>query len=286
MKQFLHDNSAMLCDAVLFYSALLSSRLVRQMAEARNQNATVYVGNLDERVRDELLFELMLQAGPVVNVHIPKDRVIGHHQGYGFTEFLTERDAEYAVQIMNQVKLFGKPIRVNRASSGTAGGGNDSRKQVSDIGAEIFVGNLAPTVDERMLYETFSTFGNLLKPPTIARGDAGKSKGFGFVNFDDFENADRAIEAMHNQYLMNQPISVRYAAKQRGKTKDLHGDAAERLLAQQAKKNNVRLVPKSAFDLAGAAAAAAGEHALPLGFSAIDTQLDGFAPPPPMAPPR
>ncbi len=40
--------------------------------DQRNQEATVYCGNLDERVRDEILFELMLQAGPVVNVHIPK----------------------------------------------------------------------------------------------------------------------------------------------------------------------------------------------------------------------
>lgn len=36
------------------------------------------------------------------------------HQGYGFCEFLTEDDAEYACKIMNQIKLFGKPIRVNK----------------------------------------------------------------------------------------------------------------------------------------------------------------------------
>ena len=36
------------------------------------------------------------------------------HQGYGFSEFLTEEDAEYACKIMNQIKLWGKPIRVNK----------------------------------------------------------------------------------------------------------------------------------------------------------------------------
>ena len=39
------------------------------------------------------------------------------HQGYGFCEFLTEEDAEYACKIMNQIKLWGKPIRVNKVSS-------------------------------------------------------------------------------------------------------------------------------------------------------------------------
>lgn len=91
-------------------------------------------GNLDERCTDALVWELMLQAGPVgtydstswycfyahltcsiiVNVHLPKDRISMAHQGYGFCEFLTEEDAEYACKIMNQIKLWGKPIRVNK----------------------------------------------------------------------------------------------------------------------------------------------------------------------------
>ncbi len=56
----------------------------------------------------------MLQAGRIVNVHLPKDRVTQNHQGYGFVEFLSEEEAEYAARIMNQVRLHGKPIRVNK----------------------------------------------------------------------------------------------------------------------------------------------------------------------------
>jgi hypothetical protein len=33
--------------------------------EERNQDATVYVGELDSRVSEALLWELMLQSGPV-----------------------------------------------------------------------------------------------------------------------------------------------------------------------------------------------------------------------------
>jgi hypothetical protein len=43
--------------------------------EQRNQDATCYIGNLDEKVNEEILWELFLQAGPVVNVHMPKDKV-------------------------------------------------------------------------------------------------------------------------------------------------------------------------------------------------------------------
>ena len=45
---------------------------------------------------------------------MPKDRITQSHQGYGFVEFLGEEDADYAIKIMNMIKLYGKPIRVNK----------------------------------------------------------------------------------------------------------------------------------------------------------------------------
>ncbi|KAL5504466.1 SAP49 [Sanghuangporus vaninii] len=195
----------------------------------RNQEATVYLGNLDERVTDAIIWELMLQAGPVVNVHLPKDRISMAHQGYGFCEFLTEEDAEYACKIMNQIKLWGKPIRVNKASS--------DKKQL-DVGANLFVGNLDENVDERLLYDTFSAFGMLATTAKVARDPTtGKSKGYGFVSYIDFESADAAAEAMNGQFLMNKAITVQYAFKKDGKG-ERHGTPAERLLAAQARKNN------------------------------------------------
>ncbi|KAJ3479012.1 hypothetical protein NLI96_g9364 [Meripilus lineatus] len=175
----------------------------------RNQEATVYLGNLDERCTDALVWELMLQAGPVVNVHLPKDRISMAHQGYGFCEFLTEEDAEYACKIMNQIKLWGKPIRVNKASS--------DKKQL-DVGANLFIGNLDENVDERLLYDTFSAFGVMATTAKIARDPGtGLSKGYGFVSYTDFESSDAAIESMNGQFLMNKAITVQYAFKKDGK---------------------------------------------------------------------
>ncbi|PCG98745.1 Nucleotide-binding, alpha-beta plait [Penicillium occitanis (nom. inval.)] len=197
----------------------------------QDKEATVYIGNLDERVTDSLVWELMLQAGRIVNVHLPKDRVTQTHQGYGFVEFISEEDAEYAARIMNQVRLYGKPIRVNKASA-------DKQKTV-EIGAELFVGNLDPMVTEQVLYDTFSRFGTLLSMPKIARDDANLSKGYGFVSFADFDASDAAIANMHGQYLMNKEVSVQYAYKKDGKG-ERHGDEAERMLAAQARRHNVQ----------------------------------------------
>ncbi|XP_050303853.1 splicing factor 3B subunit 4 [Anthonomus grandis grandis] len=190
----------------------------------RNRDATIYVGGLDDKVSESLLWELFVQAGPLVNVHMPKDRVTMMHQGYGFVEFMGEEDADYAIKIMNMIKLYGKPIRVNKASA---------HQKNLDVGANIFIGNLDPEVDEKLLYDTFSAFGVILQTPKIMRDpETGNSKGFAFVNFASFEASDASIEAMNGQYLCNRPISVSYAFKKDSKG-ERHGSAAERLLAAQ-----------------------------------------------------
>lgn len=199
----------------------------------RNQEATVYIGNIDENADEALIYELMLQAGPLVSVHLPKDRINQVHQGFGFAEFLHEKDAEYAALIMNGVRIYGKPLKVNKALL-------DKQKAI-DVGADLYIGNLDPMVDEGMLIDTFKAFGAFVHPPKIARNpDTGESKGYGFISYDSFEASDRALESMNGQYLMNKPVKINYAFKRDGKG-ERHGDEAERLLAAQAKKNNYQL---------------------------------------------
>ncbi|XP_071913495.1 uncharacterized protein [Coffea arabica] len=166
----------------------VGANLLGQHSAERNQDATAYVGNLDPQVSEELLWELFVQAGPVVNVYVPKDRVTNSHQGYGFVEFRSEEDADYAIKVLNMIKLYGKPIRVNKASQ--------DKKSV-DVGANLFIGNLDPDVDEKLLYDTFSAFGVIVTNPKIMRDpETGNSRGFGFISYDSFEASDAAIECL------------------------------------------------------------------------------------------
>jgi splicing factor 3B subunit 4 len=190
--------------------------------EQRNQDATIYVGNLDEKLGEELLWELMLQVGPVVNVHMPKDKVTGKYIGYGFVEFRSEEDADYALRVTNMIKIYSKAIKVNKASSD---------KKNSEVGANIFLGNLDPEVDEKLIYDTFAAFGTILDTPKVMRDqDTSNSKGYGFIAYDNFESSDLAIEVMNGQYLANRPIVVQYAFK-KDTPGERHGSQAERILA-------------------------------------------------------
>ena len=199
--------------------------------EQRNQEATIYVGSLDEKVDEELLWELFTQVGPVVSIFLPKDRITSLHQGFGFVEFRSEIDAEYASKIMNMVKLYSKPIRVNKS-------GMEKKGALVDVGANLFIGNLDLDVDEKSLYDTFSAFGSIMLPPKIQRDpDTGVSKGYGFICYDSFESSDIAIECMNGQFLGGKQVVVQYALK-KDSTSERHGTAAERLLAAAAKSGD------------------------------------------------
>ncbi|KIZ06294.1 Splicing factor 3B subunit 4 [Monoraphidium neglectum] len=244
-------------------TASAGTNLIGQHSHDRNQDATIYVGNLDPQLTEELVWELFTQVGPVVNVYLPKDRVTNAHQGYGFVEFRGEEDADYSIKILNMVKLYGKPIRVNKSSQD---------KNSNEVGANLFVGNLDPEVDEKLLYDTFSAFGVIVNTPKIMRDpDTGVSKGFGFVSYDCFEASDAAIEAMNGQFLCNRAIAVSYAYKKESKG-ERHGTPAERLLAAQKRaKQAAQSRPHTMF--------ASGPRQQPQQHLA-----DGGGPPPPQAP--
>lgn len=136
------------------------------------------------------------------------------------------------------IKLYNKPIRVNKASA---------HQKNLDIGANIFIGNLDPEVDEKLLYDTFSAFGVILQTPKIMRDpETGNSKGYAFINYASFEASDAAIEAMNGQYLCNRAITISYAFKKDSKG-ERHGSAAERLLAAQSPLSQVTDRDKGPF---------------------------------------
>lgn len=212
----------------------------------RNVNATLYIGNLDSNVTEGLLYEVFIQVAPVRYVNLPKDRILRTHQGFGFVEFKTEKDAEYVTEVLKNVRLYGRILRLrpierskpSGPNTSTVGTTNSQTNSGIDIGAKIFIKNLNPLIDEKYLMDTFSSFGNIIYQPTIMRDqETGESKGYGFISFDDFTSSDKAIESMNNKLLMNSKVSIAYAFKDGTKLKERHGDSAERTLAENAKLN-------------------------------------------------
>ncbi|XP_037685061.1 splicing regulator RBM11 [Choloepus didactylus] len=82
------------------------------MFPAREEaDRTVFVGNLEARVREEILYELFLQAGPLTKVTICKDRE-GKLKSFGFVCFKHPESVSYAIALLNGIRLYGRPINV------------------------------------------------------------------------------------------------------------------------------------------------------------------------------
>lgn len=79
---------------------------------AEKPNCTVYVGNLDERVCDRVLYDILIQAGRVVDLYIPRDKETDKPKGFAFAKYETEEIADYAVKLFSGlVTLYSRTLK-------------------------------------------------------------------------------------------------------------------------------------------------------------------------------
>jgi cold-inducible RNA-binding protein len=79
-------------------------------------SAKVFVGNLDFATTSNELEALFAQAGEVVGVSVPNDRLTGRPRGFAFVEFTNSEDATAAIQRFDGHELGGRKLRVNEAA--------------------------------------------------------------------------------------------------------------------------------------------------------------------------
>lgn len=75
----------------------------------------------------------------------------------------------------------------------------------------IYVGNLAWSVTDEDLLDLFGQHGNVRRAQVIKDRETGRSRGFGFVEMENDEEAQRAIEALNNANHNGRPLTVNVA---------------------------------------------------------------------------
>lgn len=134
-------------------------------SKSTKKNRVLYVGDLHPTVDENTLHSLFCPFSPYITCEIRRDLNTGYSLGYGFITFPTVEEGECALQFysylaklalekMNYMVVFGRPMRlmfkeVNRTL-------RDSGK------GNLFVKNLAGTINERKLADTFRNFGQVL----------------------------------------------------------------------------------------------------------------------------
>ncbi|KAM3605230.1 uncharacterized protein V6R79_022548 [Siganus canaliculatus] len=83
---------------------------------------------------------------------------------------------------------------------------------MSDEG-KLFVGGLSFDTNEDSLASAFSKYGTIEKVDVIRDKETGRSRGFGFVKYDNAEDAKDAMAAMNGKQLDGRAIRVDEAGK-------------------------------------------------------------------------
>ncbi|GMI86722.1 hypothetical protein like AT4G10110 [Hibiscus trionum] len=77
-----------------------------------NSSCSVYIGNLDERVSNKVLYDILIQAGRVVDLYIPRDKETNKPKGFAFAGYENEDVAEYAVRLFSGlVTLYNRTLK-------------------------------------------------------------------------------------------------------------------------------------------------------------------------------
>jgi RNA recognition motif-containing protein len=79
----------------------------------------------------------------------------------------------------------------------------------------IYVGNLSYKVEENELRQIFEEYGEVASVKIITDKYSGRSKGFGFIEMNDEEQAKKAIEELNQKEVDGRQIIVNVARPRR-----------------------------------------------------------------------
>ncbi|KAG8788548.1 hypothetical protein FRB91_000833 [Serendipita sp. 411] len=166
----------------------------------------MFVGGLNWDTSDEGLRSYFSQFGKVEACTIMRDPQ-GRSRGFAF---LTFEDPAAVNKVMVQEHfLDGKIIDPKRAIPRT-----EHQRTV-----KMFVGGLAPSVTNDTMRDYFSQFGKVIDCTVMVDRDSSRSKGFGFVTFDDQSGAERLF-GMPGLQIDGKTIEVKQAQPRSGMATD------------------------------------------------------------------
>lgn len=166
---------------------------------------TLYVGNLDHSVSEDLLCALFGQMGTIKSCKIIRE---AGNDPYAFIEFTSHQQATTALTAMNKRLFLDKEMKVNWATSP----GNQPKADTSTH-HHIFVGDLSPEIETETLRDAFAPFGEISNCRIVRDSHTLKSKGYAFVSFVKKAEAENAIQAMNGQWLGSRSIRTNWSTR-------------------------------------------------------------------------
>ncbi|KAK9748345.1 hypothetical protein RND81_02G051200 [Saponaria officinalis] len=201
----------------------LNGKTIRIMYSHRDPSirksgtGNIFIKNLDKSIDHKALHDTFSSFGHILSCKIATDGN-GQSMGYGFVQFDSEDAGQKAIEKLNGMLINDKQVFV----------GHFVRKQERDTVSSrtkfnnVYVKNLSESTTDDDLKRIFGEYGPITSAVVMRDAD-GKSKCFGFVNYDSPDDAARAVDALNGSKFDEKEWYVGKAQKKTEREQELKG---------------------------------------------------------------
>lgn len=170
-----------------------------ESSSGQGPGVKLFLGGLSWETTEDKVRDHFGQYGEVKEVIVMKDRVTGKPRGFGFVTF---EDEGVADRVVNEVHVLnGRQIDAKRSVP-------QDQKPKSK---KIFVGGLAPDTTEEQFREHFEQFGKIGESQIMQDHNSGRSRGFGFITFEEEGAVERVFASGTMHELAGKRVEVKTA---------------------------------------------------------------------------
>jgi nucleolin len=188
----------------------------------------LFVANLGWSVTENDLFNMFSDCGEVLTVKIPVRREDGRSRGFAFIEMAQPEHATRAIQQLNNMMLYNRPISVvlqdenyaaKRQQSSASAPYASAGMGVSYSGApavpagpsnKLFIRNVNGMVNEPELARLFEQAGEVTAVKIPMDRETGMARGFAFIEMATVEAAETAMNQLNGAMVYGQEISITF----------------------------------------------------------------------------
>lgn len=181
----------------------------RDPALRKTGSGNVFIKNLDGAIDNKALHDTFSAFGNILSCKVATDD-LGNSKGFGFVHYETDNAAAEAIKHVHGMLLNDKKVFVGAHVS--------KKERMSKFGTikhnftNIYVKNVDEEVTEEEFSQLFEKYGAVTSC-ALARDQDGNSRGFGFVNYEDHEHAEKAVEELNDTDFHNKKLYVGRAQK-------------------------------------------------------------------------
>ncbi|KAH0548761.1 polyadenylate-binding protein [Cotesia glomerata] len=174
---------------------MLKGRPIRIMWSQRDPSlrksgvGNVFIKNLDRSIDNKAMYDTFSAFGNILSCKVAQDET-GESKGYGFVHFETEEAANKSIDKVNGMLLNGKKVYVGKFIPR-----KEREKELGEkakLFTNVYVKNFGEDMTDEKLREMFEKYGTITSHKVMSKDD-GKSRGFGFVAFEDPDAAEEAV---------------------------------------------------------------------------------------------